>query len=186
MTNNTKIKYAKEYFRKAHNSIKQKRKYSGEPYWVHTEAVAQLVWNATHDENLTIAALGHDTLEDVAPLNHQYDEYIMLKEFGEVITNLVKELTNVYTKKTYPNLNRKQRKHLEHKRLSEISDDAKTIKLADMIDNVCGIAEQDSDFGRIFLLEKSQVLFGLKGGNSILYNKAIQSVNNEISKLNKK
>jgi (p)ppGpp synthase/HD superfamily hydrolase len=180
-----RIEKAKEYFRKAHDSIGQKRKYTGEPYWVHTERVAQMIWDATKNEDLTIAALGHDVLEDVADKNPDYNEAAMRKEFGDVITNLVLEVTNVYTKENYPNLNRAKRKHLEHKRLSKVSKEAKSIKLADIADNVEGVVDSDVGFGKVFVFEKSQLLVYLREGNDTLYKKATKAVADEIAKLNK-
>jgi (p)ppGpp synthase/HD superfamily hydrolase len=180
-----RIEKAKEYFRKAHDSIGQKRKYTGEPYWVHTEKVAQMVWDATNNEDLTIAALGHDDLEDVADKNSDYNEDAMRREFGDVVTNLVLEVTNVYTKENYPNLNRAERKRLEHKRLSQISKEAKSIKLADIADNVEGIVDNDVGFGKVFVFEKSQLLVYLRDGNEMLYKKATKVVADEIAKLSK-
>lgn len=181
-----RIEKAKEYFRKAHDSIGQKRKYTGESYWVHTERVAQMIWDATKNEDLTIAALGHDVLEDVADKNADYNEVAMRREFGDVITNLVLEVTNVYTKENHPNLNRTKRKHLEHERLSKISKEAKSIKLADIADNVDGLIDNDRDFGKVFLSEKAQLLVFLREGNDTLYKKATKAVANEIAKLSKK
>ncbi len=91
----------------AHESIGQKRKYSGKPYYFHPLAVAGLVSRHTEDEEILAAACLHDVLEDVKPLNPEFDESFIEKEFGSEVLSLVLELTNEYEKSKYPSLNRK-------------------------------------------------------------------------------
>ncbi len=179
------VEKAKEWAHAAHDSVGQKRKYSGENYWVHTDAVAESLKRVGESEEVQAAGHLHDVLEDVADKNVDYNEVAMRMEFGDIITNLVLEVTNVYTKENYPGLNRVKRKHLEHKRLSQISKEAKSIKLADIADNVEGILDTDIGFGKVFLSEKSQLLVYLREGNDTLYKKATKAVANELSKLNK-
>jgi (p)ppGpp synthase/HD superfamily hydrolase len=178
------IEKAKEWSHNAHDSIGQKRKYGGQNYWVHTDRVAESLKQVGESEEVQAAGFLHDVLEDVADKNSDYNESAMRREFGDVITNLVKEVTNTFTKENHPNLNRARRKHLEHDRLSKISKEAKSIKLADIIDNVDGIVDNDRDFGKVFLTEKVQLLMFLKEGNSTLYKKASKSLSNELLKLN--
>jgi guanosine-3',5'-bis(diphosphate) 3'-pyrophosphohydrolase len=180
-----KIELAKEYFRRAHDSIGQKRKYTDEPYWVHTEAVAQLVWDATQNEDTTIAALGHDVLEDVTPKNSEYSLENLIKEFGSVVAQYVVEVTNVFTHEAYPDMNRAKRKHAEHERLAKISLGGKAIKLADIAHNVYGIVDQNRDFAKVFVAEKTQALVFLRDGNPMLYKMAVKNVADEIAKLTK-
>ena len=54
----------------------------------HIEQVVKIIRNVTEDENIICAAYLHDTLEDTETT---YDE--LKNEFGEVIANLVFELT---------------------------------------------------------------------------------------------
>ena len=63
------IEKAKQFAHEAHDSIGQKRKYSGEPYWVHTDAVAEKVAAIGGTEVMVAAAHLHDVLEDVTPLD---------------------------------------------------------------------------------------------------------------------
>ena len=58
---------AKEFAHAAHDSIKQVRKYTGEPYWNHTDAVAEVVASVGGTEDMVMAAHLHDVLEDVTP-----------------------------------------------------------------------------------------------------------------------
>lgn len=179
------VEKSKKWAHAAHDSIGQKRKYSGDNYWVHTDRVANVLKEAGESEEVQAAGHLHDDLEDVADKNSNYNEDAMRREFGDVITNLVLEVTNVYTKENYPNLNRAERKRLEHKRLSQISKEAKSIKLADIADNVEGIVDNDVGFGKVFVFEKSQLLVYLRDGNETLYKKATKVVADEIAKLNK-
>lgn len=180
------VEKAKGWAHAAHDSIGQKRKYGGENYWVHTDRVANVLKEAGESEEVQAAGHLHDDLEDVADKNSDYNEDAMRREFGDVVTNLVLEVTNVYTKENYPNLSRAERKRLEHKRLSQISKEAKSIKLADISDNVEGIIDNDIGFGKVFVFEKSQLLVYLRDGNEMLYRKATKAVTDEIAKLSKK
>jgi (p)ppGpp synthase/HD superfamily hydrolase len=144
---------ARNFAVEAHASIDQVRKYTGEPYHVHVHAVAELVETKTKDEEILAAACLHDVLEDVEPSMPQYGRETIRKEFGERVLSLVIELTDIYTKENYPDLNRKKRKQLEAERLAQVSDDAKLIKRADLFDNNKTIA--GSSFNKVWLEEKA-------------------------------
>lgn len=177
---------AQKWAHDAHDSIGQMRKYGGRVYWVHTDAVSDLLRQAGEDENIQAAAHLHDVLEDVAPTNPTYSLSEMIKEFGPHITQLVVEVTNVFTKENYPELNRTKRKKLEHERLMKISDGAKSIKLADIIDNIGGLFDHNPDFAKVYVPEKSLILPHLKSGNKVLYEKAFKVLANETEKLNQR
>lgn len=177
------VEKAKNWAHNAHDSIGQKRKYNGQNYWVHTDEVAEFLKLAGESEEIQAAGHLHDVLEDVSDRNFDYNEDSMRKEFGDVVTNLVKEVTNVYTKSNYPHLNRVKRKRLEHERLEKISKEAKSIKLADIICNCQGVLDQNDDFGKVFLAEKATLLPLSKDGNKSLYEKAFNVILEETSKL---
>jgi (p)ppGpp synthase/HD superfamily hydrolase len=63
------------------------------------------------------------TVEDTDTTLEQITEL-----FGPDVAKLVEELTNVYDKSAYPDMNRPERKRLESFRLGSISDRAQTIK----------------------------------------------------------
>lgn len=163
-----KIELAQKFAHDAHDSIGQKRKYTGEPYWVHTDEVARIVSETPgHTEDMICAAHLHDVLEDVAP-NDQTGMYgyLNIKSlFGEDVAKFVVELTDVYTKEGYGDLNRKQRKELERERIGKTSPEAKTIKLADLISNTKSIVEHDPDFAQTYLKEKIALLPYLADGS---------------------
>lgn len=144
----------------AHSSIGQVRKGSGEPYHEHVLRVAELVSTRTQDQEVLAAACLHDVLEDVEPNNPEFSRERILEEFGAGVLELVLELTDVYTKENYPDLNRKSRKELEARRLAGISERAKLIKMADIHDN------NDGSLGGRFektWLEEKKVLDELLG-----------------------
>lgn len=149
---------AQSFGRQAHDSIRQVRKYTGEPYWVHTESVANLVASFGGTVEMVTAALFHDILEDVFPLDSYYNEELIRTLYGEKVASLVVELTDTFTKENYPNLGRKERKQGERERLAKASDEGKLIKLCDLIDNTKSIVEFDPKFARTYLQEKSALL----------------------------
>lgn len=187
------IEKAKELAHEAHDSVLQKRKYNNVPYWEHTDSVAELVeatLRAANNGQLTdadaevvAAAHLHDIFEDVTPKNNFYSPEFINKEFGRRVYVLVKELTDVYTKEQYPTYNRAQRKKMERDRVQNISPESKTIKLADLIMNAQDILTQDTDFAKVFLKEKFQVLPALVGGNSTLLARASQLTLNGFAQL---
>lgn len=176
---------AKRWAHEGHDSIFQKRKYDGAPYWVHTDNVAQQLESVGESENVIAAGHLHDVLEDISDINPWYSESRMRQEFGDEITDLVLEVTNVYVKEKYPHLNRVKRKLLEHKRLATISNGAKSIKLADITNNVEGLVKQDIGFGKVYVTEKAHVLPSLRGGNDTLFLNANRAVAKEIAELSK-
>jgi (p)ppGpp synthase/HD superfamily hydrolase len=147
------IEQAKQFFRDAHDSIGQKRKFSNLPYWVHTEEVSDIVAMYGGTQDMIIAALGHDVLEDVFPKNPKYSFVYLADTFGPTVANLILELTDVYIKEAFPKLNRFKRKALEAERVAQISPEAKTIKLADIMSNTRDITQQDKGFAPVFLRE---------------------------------
>jgi (p)ppGpp synthase/HD superfamily hydrolase len=181
MTN--KIKEAGDFFKTAHESIGQKRNYTGEPYGVHLDETAEIIWGVTHDEDITIAAYGHDLLEDVTIKNPKYSKELIESLFGSRVLQLIIEVTDVFTKRSYPDLNRAKRHHKEVERLSKISADGKTIKLADMISNCKDVVDSDPEFAKVYLAEKLFLLPHLKDGNSILFDKAVELVKKETVRL---
>lgn len=143
----------------------QLRKYTDDPYIIHPIAVANMVKDAGGDENMINAALLHDVLEDTS-VTHAELRAFLFQNFVLVdasdILNLVVELTDVFIKKDFPDLNRKARKTLEANRLGNVSDRAKQIKLMDIEHNSKSIMEHDSKFAIVFLEEKEVLLDFLK------------------------
>jgi len=184
----------KEIADKYHNKIhKQVRKYNGLPYTTHTDEVELLV--ASVEPNNVVAraaAHGHDLYEDVFPLLSNEDfkgkmeqevkHFLSLELFPEIratvrrINDVIIELSNEFTPERHPVLNRNKRKELERERLASVSDDAQTVKLADIISNTSKIFEEDPDWARIYTGEKREVVPRLTRGNRVLHERAKKNV----------
>lgn len=131
----------------------QFRKYTNAPYFDHCVEVARLVSDRTADREIWAAAILHDVIEDTDAKASDLAE-----RFGNRVLSLVAEVTDVYTKQAYPDLNRFVRKRREAERLGRISDEAKLIKLCDLQDNMTSIVRYDPDFAVTYLREKADVL----------------------------
>ena len=169
------------FAREAHGE--QKRKYSHEPYIEHPKRVAEMVRQVPHTEAMICAAYLHDVVEDT-PVSLEEIE----QEFGKEVARLVHELTDEYMKANYPGLNRKERKKRENKRQAKMSSEAKTIKLADVIDNTRDIIKNDKDFSRRYIPEMEALVEALQGGNFNLLMKAcyeVQKAKYELAKWKK-
>lgn len=179
------IEKAQQFAHEAHDSIGQKRKYTGEPYWIHTDEVAEIVREAGGTDEMIIAAHFHDLREDVYPINPAYfNIYLIGSKFGDKVVQYVIELTDVYTTTNYPNYNRAPRKQLEAHRLWGISAGAQTIKVADTISNTKSIVKYDPGFAINYLKEKEYVLFGLDLADKTLLNRALEQLKTEKAALN--
>lgn len=159
---NKVIEYAKELHKN------QKRKYTGDPYFVHLEAVAYMVdaYNKHRypypNPKMHYAAYLHDSLEDTDVTHEELRVWLhsnIDREIADGVLRLVVELTDVYTKENFPELNRKQRKKLEAERMGRcIHYGARVIKLCDMLDNTKSIFTHDEKFADVFLEEKDYLI----------------------------
>lgn len=144
-----------------HGEAGQVRKYTGEPYICHPAAVASLVRVVDHTPEMLAAAWLHDTIEDT---DTTADE--LRDEFGREVADLVVMLTDV----SKPgDGNRATRKALDRAHIAEASPAAKTIKLADLIDNTDSICSHDPDFAAVYLAEKRALLGVLEDGDATLW-----------------
>jgi (p)ppGpp synthase/HD superfamily hydrolase len=119
----------------------QVRKFTNEPYYTHCYAVQEILrkYTGPAEPELLAAAALHDTLEDCPTITYQ----MIVNKFGEKVANIVQELTNVYTVKTYPTLNRADRKKKENERLATVSSYAQTVKAADIYHNTSDILKHN-------------------------------------------
>lgn len=155
-------KHALRFATRAHGD--QKRKYSGEPYIVHPIAVAEIVRSVAHTPEMIAAALLHDTVEDT-PVT-----LLDIKDnFGIKVAQIVAWLTDISTPF---HGNRAVRKELDRHHLALAPAEAKTIKLADLIDNSASIKERDPDFWRVYRGEKFRLLEVLGEGDATLLSRA--------------
>ena len=155
---------AKEFATLAHEKVGQKRKYTGEPYINHPAAVVELVRGVKHTNAMLCAAWLHDTVEDCGI---SLDEIERI--FGFEVASLVDQLTDVSKPSDG---NRATRKAIDRDHIAKATPEAKTIKLADLIDNTHSIVERDPSFARVYLKEKMLLLEVLREGDSALWNEA--------------
>lgn len=160
------IQTAKELAISAHEAIGQVRKYTNEPYWKHCERVAYLVSLVTHDKNMQAAAWLHDVIEDVYPQLPEYSLERIEIEMNTQVRDLVWELTD---KSKPEDGNREARKRIDRETFQYASKKAKTVKLADIIDNSVSIIEYGKGFAPIFIKEVSLLLPYLKDGDKTLF-----------------
>lgn len=159
---------AYHFARVAHKAVGQRRKYTGEPYHYHCLAVAQKVREVVGDSDPAMvgAALLHDVLEDT---HVAFED--LAEEFGGDVAMLVWWLTDLCIPQRCAR-NRAERKELEAQRLAGAPVRAKTIKLADLIDNTSSIVTHDRVFAKIYLREKAAYLQALEGGDARLMSEA--------------
>lgn len=148
----------------AHGAIGQRRKYTNEPYIVHPIAVAELVRSVPHSEAMLAAAYLHDVVEDTPVTIEEIDA-----AFGGEVAGLVGWLTDISRPQDG---NRALRKAMDLRHTAKAPPDAKTIKLADLIDNTKTIATLDPHFWRIYRREKAALLDVLTEGDATLWRMA--------------
>lgn len=177
----------------------QVRKYTQEPYVVHCISVAETVLSVNKSPLVVAAAMLHDVVEDVSldriidvamvhsTVPHIFqakaEDYIMgfapdcrtnrlscLSQWlGATVASLVEQVSDV---SDHSMGNRAARKEIDRLHLSVASAEAKTIKLADLIDNTRSIVEHDAKFARVYMHEKQLLLPVLQGGDPTLYRQA--------------
>ena len=157
----------------AHAAVGQKRKYTGEDYIVHPAAVVEIVRSVPHTEALIAAAWLHDTVEDT-----QVTLRVLQQDFGEAVAALVNDLTDVSAPSDG---NRATRKAIDCAHTARASPQAKTIKLADLIDNTRSIVQYDPHFSKVYLAEKALLLDVLREGDQTLWEQAKASLARNLS-----
>ena len=158
------IDRARQFAIQAHAAIGHRRKYTQLPYDVHLANVATIVSSVTEDAEMIAAAWLHDVVEDT-PVTLERVE----SEFGKGVAELVESLTDVSKPEDG---NRATRKTIDRKHLAHASSRAKTVKLADIIDNAKDISKHDPAFAEVYLAESKELLRVLKPSHPELYDLA--------------
>lgn len=157
-----KVMVALGFASEAHTG--QVRKYTAEPYINHPIEVMNIVRSVPHTEDMLIAALLHDTVEDCDVTLQEIGDL-----FGPVVRTMVNKLSDV-SKPTHGN--RAIRKEMDRQWISNAHRNTKTIKLADLISNSKSICEHDKDFAKVYIKEKELLLEVLTEGDATLYAQA--------------
>jgi (p)ppGpp synthase/HD superfamily hydrolase len=168
LTGGALIDAARAYAAEAHGGIGQLRKYTNDPYIVHPEEVAALVATRPHTPEMIAAALLHDVVEDTPRSIEEIHQ-----RFGPVVADLVADLTDVSKPSDG---NRRVRKAMDRAHTAAASNQAKTIKLADLISNSASITAHDPNFAPVYMDEKRALLDALVGGDPVLLARAQQIV----------
>jgi len=162
------IARARRFATEAHERIDQRRKYTNKPYQEHLKSVAELVAGITEDAEMIAAAWLHDTIEDTPATFGDLE-----REFGPAVRDLVAQLTDV----SKPgDGNRAVRKAIDRDHTARACPRAKTVKLADLIDNCGDICRHDARFARVYLGEAASLLEVLREGDERLYRRAQKAV----------
>lgn len=117
------------------------------PYVSHLFAVTMVLFDYTQDEDVIIAALLHDTLEDT-----DYTPKELQEDFGGRVREIVESLTEPQDSK-YEQLTWKEQKVAYTKKLKKASEEALLICAADKIHNMRSIVEEYFDDHRRFLAD---------------------------------
>ena len=130
----------------------QVRKYTGEPYVVHSLAVARTVAKVFPSAMAVSAAVLHDVVEDTDVTLEDLRGCVYI---GPYVTCLVDDLTDV-SKPT--DGNRATRKAIDRAHTARAHPMAKLVKLADLIDNSRDIFAMDPGFAPVYAAEKAALL----------------------------
>jgi (p)ppGpp synthase/HD superfamily hydrolase len=144
----------------------QVRKYTGEAYYNHPKRVSEILHEHGHtDIEMLMAAILHDVVEDT-----HVTAAVIYELFGAVVGQYVTWLTKTVWPEPVPN--RAERKAYERKRLASAPDKVKTIKLADVYDNLPSAVEHDPAFAPVTVAETRLLLDeSLVGGCPVLWAK---------------
>lgn len=148
---------ARQFATGAHHAVGQVRKYTGEPYICHPDAVARIVRCAFGSPQMIAAAWLHDVVEDTG-----VTQEIINAAFPGDVAILIDWMTD---KTVLADGNRATRKALERDRWRRAPADAQTIKLADAIDNCIDISAHDPAFSKVYIGEMRQLVHVLDKGN---------------------
>lgn len=118
----------------------QMRKVSGVPFFTHPFGVALILSNFTDDEDIIIAGLLHDVLEDVR--GYSYDD--MKREFGRGIADIVRGVTEEKSPRTKRSAKETwmERKATYLEKLKKDSYEAMMISAADKMHNLYSMIEE--------------------------------------------
>ena len=157
---------AVEFATKAHGS--QVRKYHGTPYISHPLAVAEIVKSVPHTEEMLMAAVLHDVVEDTPVTIEE-----IVEEFGAKVGELVHFLTDISKPEDG---NRAHRKQLDAEHNARGPAEAQTVKVADLIHNSSDIAAHDPRFWKTYKMEKLNTLNLLDKADETLKARALAQI----------
>lgn len=145
----------------------QKRKYTGDPYWVHLAEVAGIIATTARADDISISvAWLHDCVEDQSVTFEEIRD-----RFGHTVEYGVACLSDLDPG------NRATRQRLSRERLEHTEGWIQNIKVADIISNCSSIKLHDPKFARVYLEEKRMMLDVLTRADSRLTDIAWKIIN---------
>lgn len=118
----------------------QKRKGSDTPYIIHPYSVMCIAANATQDEDILIACLFHDIIEDVPD---KYPREQMVKDFGDRVASIVDGVTK---DSTLPDWQSRAEAYLKHLEL-EATNESIIVSCADKTHNLMSMLTDYAEVG---------------------------------------
>lgn len=135
----------------------QFRKGKNVPYISHPFSVAAIVANYTKDEDIVIAALFHDVVEDVRKDGFKREDIV--EQFGQNVMDVVEGCTQQLLEEENPHLEVKKA-YIEN--LDNVSEDSLFVVCADKVHNTLAILEDQKvrgeEFWNIFQSTKDQTI----------------------------
>lgn len=156
--------------------VGQIRKFSGLPYIVHPIEVGKILARFNMDEDVIIAGILHDTIEDTSITKKDIE-----KTFGSNVANLVKQVTKISIPSDG---NREKRKALDAIHYACGSAEGQNIKLADIIANTRGVVTEDSAFAKMYIPEQQYLASKLLLSDNAIHREAIEIIAKEQILLN--
>ncbi|MBE7516985.1 MAG: bifunctional (p)ppGpp synthetase/guanosine-3',5'-bis(diphosphate) 3'-pyrophosphohydrolase [Chloracidobacterium sp.] len=163
MNNSKRILEAASFAAKKHTAQRRKGP-DGEPYINHPLEVASFLANIAEidDEDILIAALLHDTIEDCGVKAEEIAE-----NFGDAVASYVSEVSDDRS------LPKARRKELQIEKAPKLSRGAKLIKLADKISNINDVIGSpgigwDLERRQAYVVWAMKVVAGFRGVNPAL------------------
>jgi (p)ppGpp synthase/HD superfamily hydrolase len=150
---------------------------SAEPYLNHLTAVAGLAAIIPFGYEI---GLCHDLLEETRVTQLQLQN--QLKSIGYdnqealLISGCVSELTDVFTKDSFPDVDKKTRKKREAARLTQVSSAAQTVKYADLLYNTQWMLKYDLKHAKKYLQKKKSLALKMSNGNQVLHEHLIHTI----------
>lgn len=139
---------ARAFATEAHKG--QVRKYTGEPYIVHPQAVVAMLEPLGFRPEVLAAGWLHDVVEDC---NVGHGD--ILARFGADVHRMVLSLTDV---SIGVKGSREERKAMDRENNARGDAEAQSVKVVDLIDNSASIINHDANFARVFMSEKAKLL----------------------------
>jgi len=158
-----KEKQAWEFAQDKHKD--QIRKFINKPYFdAHVQKVNGLVKQYTTDEDLLVAALLHDVLEDC--YSNKWEGYKDIKElFGKRVAEIVLELTSDGDEIDH-RYDGSKTDYLIYK-MTKMSEDALIIKLCDRLQNISDAFTASDKFRNKYFQETSQIVDAIENSREL-------------------